>query len=949
MLSTNNIKKPIKVRLFYLIILILSSLSTLAQKKEGLKSMESEANKLFVAEDYYNALPVYLVLDSLKGNDPLINARVGVCFINTNTKYRALPYLEKAKKLGYSKDGIDYYLGKAYHLNHKFDKAIVAYQDYKVIISKGPLKDKAKLKEMDLLIKNCYSGKEIIKNPVEAIIENLGSTVNSSFADYAPIISGDEKILIFTSKRPNSGKRDENGGYFEDIYVSHKEYGKWTSPKNMGSIVNTAVNDASVGISVDGQHLFLYKNDTLNDETGGDIFESKLKNHHWSKPIRMSNSINSEFWEPSATMNASEDIFFFTSDRPDGYGGTDIYVCKKLDNNTWGPAKNLGPNVNSEEDEDAPFIHADGKTLYFISKGHNSMGGFDIFTSSYNAETDEVTPANNIGYPINTADEELFFVWSADGKRGYFSSAREDSYGEEDIYIIRRPNAKVNLILTNGKFSSGEESVTSSIKVINNETGKTVAFYDTSKFNKEYTIVLEPGKNYGLFYESNNLLTHSENIHLPNGFYKLKRNVGFKPLEEESLVLLNNSFFDSLQTQLRPESNPEMEQYGTFFKEKSNYVIEIAGHFASTSNSDENLKISKERAEAVKEALILQGISVNKIRAVGYGEKLRLSDTTNAINNRMELIIVQKLSPGKQPDLAGTYYGDLENQKNQKTELMAIRRAEVVRSMIEEKEDQANFLGIPFKPTLLEIPKKSQPKKVSNKPLFAQGMVDSEANIVTELTGPAGFVTEAVIEGTVIDISTGKSIGANIQLTDENGEIIQEIKNAPEGKFSFVTTIESATEFTVSAEKEGFSFNSMKVKASSKNKERIVLAKDIYLKALHVGTKFLLKSIYYDFNQSNLKSESFKELAKLEHILNENPHLKIEIVGHTDSHGGTYYNKILSQKRAEAVIKYLTSKGISKERLVALGMGEEQPLASNDDEEEGRELNRRTEILILKE
>ncbi|HEX8548170.1 MAG TPA: hypothetical protein VF691_14510, partial [Cytophagaceae bacterium] len=482
---------------FLLIILSFDEYS-FSQAKDPYKAMETEAGKLFKEDKYSEALPIYLVLDSLKPNYGLSKARIGISFMATSTKYKSLPYLQAAKKLGYTKDGLDYYLGRAYHLNHDFDNAIAAYQAYK-----APLKKKDKIAEMDDLIKNCVNGKELIKNPVNVSIENLGPSINSSYGDFAPIISGDEAILLFTSKRPNNGRKNENGDHFEDIYFSTKEAGKWSNPLNLGSTVNTSVNDAAVGVSMDGQHLFLYQNDTLaKDESGGDIYQSNLKENEWSKPVRLNEPVNTPHWEPSSSMDSKEEILFFTSDRPDGIGGTDIYVSHRLPNKMWGPAKNLGPKVNTPLDEDAPFIHADGKTLYFSSKGHNSMGGFDIFNVTYNSVTDEVGQTTNVGYPVNSADDDLFFVWSADGKRGYFSSAREDSYGEEDIYLIRRPDFNIDLILLDGKMSSQTTAVSSKFSVIDNSTKNVLATYDSTKFSKEYIVVLETGKNQAFYAES---------------------------------------------------------------------------------------------------------------------------------------------------------------------------------------------------------------------------------------------------------------------------------------------------------------------------------------------------------------------------------------------------------------------------------------------------------------
>ena len=202
---------------------------------------------------------------------------------------------------------------------------------------------------------------------------------------------------------------NRKGDYYEDVFISYKEEEGWSKPKNIGPVINSHGHDAAIGLSPDGQTLYLYRSDSVK---WGNIFACRLNGEIWESPMKLKAPINSKNWEGSCSINADNNILFFVSNRPEGFGGKDIYMIRKLPNGEWAAPKNLGPTINTPEDEDAPFIHVDGQTLYFSSKGHKSMGGYDIFKTTYN-EGGWSTPTN-IGYPINTAEDDRFFVLSPD-------------------------------------------------------------------------------------------------------------------------------------------------------------------------------------------------------------------------------------------------------------------------------------------------------------------------------------------------------------------------------------------------------------------------------------------------------------------------------------------------------------------------------------------------------
>jgi hypothetical protein len=389
-----------------------------------------------------------------------IQYRAGIAHLNSfNLKKSALPYLERAETLGVNEKynplspqedqspiTLYYYLGKAYHLNYKLDAAAEYYQRFmEVAPAKHHLFDDA-----ELAIRQVANAKILTANPVKFEIENMGNVINSQYPDYSPVISIDENALFYTSRRlrPDSSNidiKDRNtGGYNDDIYVSYRDRkGNWQEPELLN--INTTDHSATMNVSPNGQVLYIYK-----DDEGGSIYESTLVGETWTEPVKMSDKINSEAWETHLAITADGSTIYFISNRKGGQGGRDIWRVKKLPDGTWSDAYNMGPTLNTPYEEDAVFISPDENTLYFSSQGHNSIGGFDVF-ASVRDENGNWMPPENIGYPINTVDDDVFFVTSADGKRAYFSSVRDEGFGEKDIYVIDLPEPReVRLALLKG-------------------------------------------------------------------------------------------------------------------------------------------------------------------------------------------------------------------------------------------------------------------------------------------------------------------------------------------------------------------------------------------------------------------------------------------------------------------------------------------------------------------
>jgi len=462
------------------------------------REKKNEADDYFRYENYSVALPVFLELSEMDSMNTEVSFKTGVSiYMCKRDKSEAVKYFEKAKN-----DFADsyYYLGNLYHRAQLFDRALSCFNYYKCSPEKGAFSDR----EVDHCMDKSYDAKLFISRKTNVAVQNMGAVINSSYPDYVPLITSDETVMMFTSRREGStgGMKDPNGEYFEDIYISRKKDGEWSPPENLGSPVNTLTHDACISLTSDGQKMFVYR--TNKELTGGDIYLSNLKDGKWSEPEKLNGDINTPGGiESSASLAPNEQVLYFSSNRPGGYGGRDLYIVRKLPDGEWGLAQNMGPVINTPYDEDSPFIHPDGTTLFFSSKGHRNIGGYDIFKSVY--EGGMWSAPVNLGYPINTVDDDIYFVVSANGKRGYYSSDRDGGEGHSDIYSIDMPDIKLNRILLKGTVTTHDpvfSTLHATITIIDYQTKELHGIYRTNRSTGKYLMVLLPKKKYKIIVES---------------------------------------------------------------------------------------------------------------------------------------------------------------------------------------------------------------------------------------------------------------------------------------------------------------------------------------------------------------------------------------------------------------------------------------------------------------
>jgi len=478
-------------------VVLLSYADLTAQGKLGKadKKLKKEADYYYSYGDYKPAMEIYKKLIANGTEYPELNYRIGVCILRTlNDREAASPHFIKASEGQYAE--AYFYIARWNHLQSRFMEAKELYRKYDLIKQKKRVHQQP----MAHYIQSCNVAQNMVDFPKEVSIENMGANINSKYPEYVPVISMDESSLIFTSRRPGStgGKKDSYGNYYEDVYIAKQGEEIWGKAELIGSSINSDNHDASVGLSADGFTLITYK--TNAEGTSGDLYWSLLEGDSWQVPTKFPESINSEYKEMSASYNSGMTEMYFSSDRPGGLGGRDIYVVKLLPNGEWGLASNLGSTINTMYDDDAPFIHPDNKTLYFSSAGHATMGGYDIFKSTLQ-DDGTWSLVENLGYPINTADDDIYFVLSADGKRGYLSSGREGGYGDQDLYLVHLTDEVGKLTIVKGIVSISEEDSTmvpygAVITIIDKETQQLQGIYRSNSSTGKYLIVVPPGRHY---------------------------------------------------------------------------------------------------------------------------------------------------------------------------------------------------------------------------------------------------------------------------------------------------------------------------------------------------------------------------------------------------------------------------------------------------------------------
>lgn len=465
-----------------------------AQTKKDPNGSKRAAKSFLGYEDYNRALVELLKLYRQNKQDPELNLNIGICYLNVNDdRSKAIPYLEFVLDKGNYKNEVLLYTGLAYSYHYEFDKAITYFNKFR---EKGSPQD---IELADHYIENCENAKELIKKPVNVSFENLGKDINSKAPDYYPFVSGDEGTLYFTTRRSATlGKNESDEGYFtSDIFVSKVDKGQWTKAHNAGSLINTDQDEECVYLTPGGKTIVIYMD---HDGDADELYISTIsgKKQTLPEPTLLDGPVNKKnSFDLQACITEDENMLIIASNRPGGFGGCDLYSIKKLPNGKWGNPINLGPEINTKYDENFPSLDEKNNILYFASQGHTGMGGYDIFKSKFNAETKKYGPPINIGYPINTPEDNMQISLAKNKRDGYISAYRKEGFGDLDIYKVTFNDVENNLSVIKGIVSTGDtthKDIEAIVSIIDKKTNEEIDSKDANTKTGKYIFAVEPGK-----------------------------------------------------------------------------------------------------------------------------------------------------------------------------------------------------------------------------------------------------------------------------------------------------------------------------------------------------------------------------------------------------------------------------------------------------------------------
>ncbi|MCW5910880.1 MAG: OmpA family protein [Cyclobacteriaceae bacterium] len=686
-------------RLLTIIIFSVLALPLFSQQDSIALSKQYYAQGMEIFDYEHRKVASELFLLAVKANPKNAEAQfmAGRSIMLTVRKELSLQYFKSAYQLEPKIDpDILFYLGQAYHYSEKFDSAIMLYDRYNRLLARSLDYEKSKkINEVNRKIFECHNAKIMIGQPVDVTISHLSNSINSEWPDYAPTINADETFMVFTTRRPEENMNNrlaQDNEYYEEIFYSKKVDGEWTPARNLSGPLNNNYHNASINLSPDGKEMLLY-----HDSNGGDILASFLKpDGTWTDPKAIL-EINTEYIENSATITADGKQLFFTSNRPGGYGGTDIYVSVKDAKGRWGTPRNLGRNINTDMDEDGVYVSASGKHLYFSSNGHAGMGDLDIYRSTFNAEKDMWEKPINMGYPINSVENDIYIVLTRDEDYAYISSVRPEGIGEQDIYkidirnwkepaysqpdfadavlaledqmplfgnrpVVKDPNVivKADTLATVKPAALTPAVVNLTVYVAEGDTKKplsnvqvklTAAGSDQnlaeSKTGTYSTIV----KNKTTGVERYKLLVSSLE-HIPYSSTYV-----FGP--GMNTALNDTIYLDKIAVNYRrtlnvyfghdsdvPKSFEDILYLEQIMKTSSSIKVEISGHTDNIGSYAYNVGLSRRRAMAVKKHLVNAGIDESRITVAGYGPEKPIADNNTRanrqLNRRTEFTIVEK-------------------------------------------------------------------------------------------------------------------------------------------------------------------------------------------------------------------------------------------------------------------------------------------------------------------
>ena len=500
-------------------------------------------------------------------------------------------------------------------------------------------------------IKSCEFAMQCVANPVPFSPVNLGDSINTRYDEYINAITPDEERLYFTRKNPRNAQTiDQSQDYEEDFYIAHKADSAWTEAVNLGPPINSHGNEGALNISPDGKYLFFAACNREDGFGSCDIYWAKRIGNGWSEPVNLGPVVNSPQWDSQPSFSSDGKTLYFASKRPGGKGSSDIWKTELQPGDQWSNPVNLGDSINTKAEEMAPFIHPDDQTLYFSSKGHPGLGGYDLFYSRKDMKGEWHRPVN-LGYPINTNADEITLVVNAKGNLAYISSDVQGGKGRQDIYQFPLYKEARPMLTTYFKGIvydvETREKLEARFELIDLATSKTCAEASSDKVTGGFLLVLPTEKNYALNVSRDGYLFYSDNFFLTGTNSQGKpflKNIPLKPIKIGEAVILKNIFFDTDKYILKDESLAELQKLLGFLRKNPKLKIEINGHTDNVGSAEHNLELSGNRAKAVYEFLVQHDVAVSRLSYAGFGFSQPIDVNTTeqgrANNRRTEFKVV---------------------------------------------------------------------------------------------------------------------------------------------------------------------------------------------------------------------------------------------------------------------------------------------------------------------
>ena len=642
----NMINNNKALNYFLLIWLLIVSCST-SKNANGQQSVSKKAQSLFNEGLKFQSYGEYeqainLFKQSIKKAPKFLNAYDALAntyqknnqLINSKNTYLKLLSLKSDHFFGL------YELGNIYFDLGNLDSSEFYYRRFLKINSSN---DKY-AQNAQLNLRDINFSRDAFKNPVNVNPVNMGSSINSENQEYSPAFAIDEKTIYITKRMGNLSDNRPN----EDLYFAELNDESWDKVKDIGPPINTIENEGAFSISSDGNYIFF----TSCSRNGGkgqcDIWLTSKKNNRWDEPKNLQSPINTKYWESQPSISSDGRMLYFSSDRPGGYGGTDIWVSE-FSISGWSAPKNLGPTVNTSKDEQFPFIHSDNRTLYFSSNGHPGLGKSDLYLTRKDVKLNWETPIN-MGFPINSRGQDWNLVVARDGKTAYFSSNQLKGFGGLDIYTFQLPEKlqaeKVSYLRGYVRDAITKQPLSANVELspINGEpTTLTYAKPGTGMF----LVPLKTNMKFALTIDKDGYLFYTEFYNMPaiQRDQPIELFIDLEKIELGNSVVLKNIFFDTDKSDIKDESKQELEKLIDFLSENNSIRIEISGHTDNVGDSKHNMVLSENRAKSVCDFLTNNGIEKSRLTYKGFGDtqpiKQNNTDENRAKNRRTEFKIIQ--------------------------------------------------------------------------------------------------------------------------------------------------------------------------------------------------------------------------------------------------------------------------------------------------------------------